>query len=331
MTEVVITGGAGFIGSTVASALADAGHRVIVVDDFSTGARAFARDRVAYEGDFADPALWETITREHPGVEAVIHCAARIVVPESVADPLGYYDSNVAKTLEMLDALRRVGLRRVLFSSSAAVYRAADGGAVRETDPRAPASPYARTKAMVEDILADCASAGVVRAIALRYFNPIGADPALRTGPHDPAPSHVLGRLIAAHAAGEPFVITGVDWPTRDGSGLRDFVHVWDVATAHVAAIERFDEVTAASPFRVMNVGAGHGTTVRELVARFAEAVGGEVTWEPGARRDGDAAGAYADITRAREDLGWTPQFTLADGIRDSLAWADRVRTAPLR
>ncbi|WGL50995.1 UDP-glucose 4-epimerase GalE [Nocardioides sp. BP30] len=324
--KVLVTGGAGFIGSTVCSALVDAGHVPVVLDDLSTGRREFARGRAFYEGDIADGTVVGRILAEHPDIACTIHCAAAIVVPESVAEPLDYYDNNVARSVRLFGLLAAHGKRRVLFSSSASIYAADHAGGVDEAAPLAPGSPYARTKAMIERVLADAAAAGALEAVSLRYFNPIGADPLLRTGLAMDRPSHALGRLIEAWESGTPFALTGVDWPTRDGTGLRDYVHVWDLARAHVRAVERFDDLIAAGRegHLALNLGTGRGTTVRELVEAFGRAVGTPVPVVETARRPGDVAGAYA---RSRHDpalLGWRPELTVADGIRHALAWRER-------
>lgn len=326
--KALITGGAGYIGSTVATACLEAGIDVVILDDLSTGRRDFTADRALYVGDIADVEVLERIMAEHPDIDVVVHCAARIVVPESVADPLGYYDTNVGKTITMLRRLAAGGLTRVVFSSSAAVYVAEGGGGVDEDAPLAPSSPYAASKAMIEGVLADAARAGDVRAVVLRYFNPIGADPRLRTGLQNPTPSHALGRIMRARRAGEPFTITGADWPTRDGSGLRDYIHVWDLALAHVAAVQRFDAVAGASdPYRVFNLGTGDGVTVRELVAAFERVTKAPLPVVEVARRPGDQAGAYALVDRARDELGWIAERSIDDGVRDALSWAEKLRT----
>jgi len=326
--KALITGGAGYIGSTVATACLEAGIETVILDDLSTGRKDFTEDRSLYVGDIADRELVERIAVEHPDIDVVVHCAARIVVPESVADPLAYYDTNVGKTIVLLGHLRELGITRVVFSSSAAVYFGEGGGGVDESAPLAPASPYATTKAMVENILADAAKAGDLRAIALRYFNPIGADPRLRTGLQNPMPSHALGKIMQAHVSGEPFTITGTDWETRDGSGLRDYIHVWDLALAHVAAVQRFDDVvTASEPYRVINVGTGDGTTVRELVAAFERVTKQKLPIVEAERRAGDQAGAFAIVDRAASMLGWRSQRSVDDGVRDALAWAQKLRS----
>lgn len=326
--KVLITGGAGYIGSTVATACIEAGIDVVVLDDLSTGLREFCEGRDLYVGDIADSALVQKLLGDHPDIDAVIHCAARIVVPESVADPLGYYDANVGKTILLLQQLRDAGIPRVVFSSSASVYAGETGDGVDESGRLAPASPYATTKAMVEQILDDAATAGEFRAIALRYFNPIGADPRLRTGLQNPTPSHALGKIMQARASGEPFTITGTDWATRDGSGLRDYIHVWDLALAHVAAVQRFDEVaTTDAPYQVINLGTGDGVTVRELVAAFEQVTGEPLPVVEVGRRPGDQAGAFAIVGRAAEVLDWRAERSVQDGVRDAIAWAEKLRS----
>ncbi|WP_249186540.1 UDP-glucose 4-epimerase GalE [Microbacterium paraoxydans] len=326
--KVLITGGAGYIGSTVATACIEAGIEVVVLDDLSKGLEAFGDGRNLYVGDIADQGVLDRLLTDHPDIDAVVHCAARVVVPESVADPLGYYDSNVGKTIVLLQRLRDAGIPRVVFSSSASVYAGESGEGVDESGALAPASPYATTKAMVEQILADAAASGDFRAIALRYFNPIGADPRLRTGLQNPTPSHALGKIMQAHASGEPFTITGTDWATRDGSGLRDYVHVWDLALAHVAAVQRFDDVaTPDEPYQVINLGTGDGVTVRELVQAFERVTGATLPVVETGRRPGDQAGAYAIVDRAAKVLDWRAERSVDDGVRDALAWSEKLRS----
>jgi UDP-glucose 4-epimerase len=322
--KVLITGGAGYIGSTVASACADAGLFPIVLDDLSTGLRMFAERFPFYEGDYGDPALLARVFGDHADVAAVVHCAASVVVPESMTDPVRYYANNVAKLPAFLSALLRSPCRRVVFSSTAAVYAATADLVVHETSPIDPGNPYAASKAMAERIFADTAAATGLRVVALRYFNPIGADPSGRTGQSQPQPSHVLGRLLAAHEGGAPFTVTGTDWPTRDGSGLRDYVHVWDLARAHVAALQRFDNL-ARIGCEVVNLGTGTGTTVRELLAAFEQVTGTRLEVRTAPPRPGDVAGACAAAAKAARMLGWTAQRSVAEGIADALAWRERL------
>lgn len=318
--KILITGGAGYIGSTVASACEDAGHDVVILDDFSTGKREFIQDRPLYEGDIADGALVDKVFAEHR-IDAVVHCAAKIVVPESVADPLGYYDNNVGKTVKLLEALERNGNQRFLFSSSASIYAPDENFVVTEQSPLRPNSPYAKTKYLVELILEDFTKASTMRVLSLRYFNPIGTDPKLRSGQQLEHPTHVLAKLLEAWQNHETFTVTGVDWPTRDGSGIRDYIHVWDLAQAHVAALEHFDEATASEPYQVFNIGTGNGVTVKELAASFEEISGDPLQVTFGPPRPGDVAGVYTVSTKAKEMLGWEAKFTETDAVRDAIAW----------
>lgn len=318
--KVLITGGAGYIGSTVASACEDAGHEVVILDDFSTGRREFIGERTLYEGDIADAELLARIFSEQT-IDAVVHCAAKIVVPESVADPLGYYDNNVGKTVKLLEAVERGGVKRFLFSSSASIYAPDENFVVTEESPLQPGSPYAKTKYLVELILEDFTKASDVRVLSLRYFNPIGTDPQLRSGQQLEHPTHVLAKLLEAWQKHETFTVTGVDWPTRDGSGIRDFIHVWDLAQAHVAALEHFDEATKDSNYQVFNIGTGNGVTVKELAASFEEISGEPLKVQFGDPRPGDVAGVYTVSTKARDILGWSAKLSETEAVRDAIAW----------
>jgi UDP-glucose 4-epimerase len=325
--KVLVTGGAGYIGSTTAKALEEAGHTPVVLDSLLTGPLAFVRDRIFYEGDIADRSLLRRIVDEHPDIEATIHMAARIVVPESVERPYEYYRDNVAKSLELFDELSALGKNRVLFSSSASLYATKDDFEVTEEDALDPPSPYARTKRMMEQILQDMAAATDLRAIILRYFNPIGSDPDLESGIYAKEPSHVLGQLVmAARGQKDAFTITGTEHPTRDGTGIRDYVHVWDLARAHVRAVERFDDViaTVGEPSVIINVGTGAGVTVRELVAAFENVFGQEVPVREAPPRPGDAVGAFANVDRSGELLDWRTELSLEDAISSALAWGEK-------
>ena len=328
--KVLVTGGAGYIGSTTATALEQAGHVPVIVDSLAYGPRAFVGDRIFYQADIADRSRIGEVLRDHPDIEVVIHMAARVVVPESVADPIAYYRDNVAAALEFFDEVVANGQTRLLFSSSASVYAVPESGfEVCETSAVAPKSPYAQTKMMIERVLEDVSVASEMRSISLRYFNPIGSDPDLRSGIHARTPSHVLGQLLmAASGQIESFTITGTELPTRDGTGMRDYVHVWDLALAHVAAVERFDQVIADSGTRapVVNVGTGEGTTVRELVSAFERVHGSSVPVVEGPSRPGDAVGAYANVDRATRLLQWRSRSTLDEAIATALNWGRRRR-----
>ncbi len=325
--KVLVTGGAGYIGSTTAKALEQAGHTPVILDSLLTGPLAFVGDRAFYEGDIADRQLLRRIVAEHPDLDATIHMAARIVVPESVEQPYLYYKDNVAKSLELFDELAALGKHRVLFSSSASLYATKDDFEVTENDPVEPSSPYARTKWMIEHVLRDMAAATDLRAIILRYFNPIGSDPDLETGIYAKEPSHVLGQLVmAARGLKHAFTITGVEHPTRDGTGIRDYIHVWDLARAHVRAIERFDEVIASvdSTSTVINIGTGEGVTVRELVASFERVFGHSVPLAEAPPRPGDAVGAFANVDKSAQLLDWSTELSLDEAIASALAWGKK-------
>ncbi|GAB3145258.1 UDP-glucose 4-epimerase GalE [Micromonospora sonneratiae] len=323
--KVLVAGGAGFIGSTVASACLDEGLEPVILDNLATGRIEFTRDRIFYQGDIADGPLVDRIFAEHPGIAAVVHTAALIVVPESVEQPLRYYRENVAKSIDFIEHVLRNGCERYLFSSSAAIYQPGDDFSVDETSPLAPTSPYARSKVMMEQVLTDTAAATSLRALSLRYFNPIGADPKLRTGLQVSRPSHVLGKLITALEDDGEFLITGVDWPTRDGSGIRDYIHVWDLARAHVQALRRFDEILPVGGPRShesINLGSGNGTTVREFVAAFRSVADRPLRVRETDPRPGDSAGSYTRSDRSSALLDWRPELSVEEGIRHSLDWA---------
>ena len=334
--KVLIAGGAGFIGSTIASACLDNGIEPVLLDNLVTGRIEFTQDRIFYQGDIADGPLVDKIFVEHPEISAVVHAAAVIVVPESVEQPLRYYRENVAKSVEFIDHVIRNGCTRYLFSSSSAIYRPGDDFSVDESSALQPLSPYARTKAIMEQLLEDCSAAYDLRALSLRYFNPIGADPRLRSGLQVARPSHLLGKLLTASETGDEFLLTGAEWPTRDGSGIRDFLHVWDLAEAHVAALRRFDEVLpagGATPYRVINLGTGSGTTVKEFIAAFEAVTGRPLRVRQAAPRPGDNAGSFTRGARAYELLGWRTRLTIEQGIEDSARWAavraDRLSSEP--
>ena len=327
--KFLITGGAGYIGSTIASALIDSGHTPIILDSLVTGKKEFVHDRIFYQNDISDAAAMERVFREHPDIQATIHCAALIVVPESTAMPYEYYRENVAKSIEMFHTLNRLGCKNILFSSSASLYDTVPDFMVTESSPLKPSSPYARTKYIMEMILKDYCQAYSMRGIALRYFNPIGADPKMRSGLHMRRPSAVVGKMVEVALGTVPeFQITGTNWPTRDGTGVRDYIHVWDLALAHVKAVTDFDGVfeRAGNPpenYLVINLGNGLGVTVRELLTAFEKVWGKPIPKGEYPPRPGDVAGAYANGDTAGHLLGWEAQLSIEQGISDALKWGD--------
>jgi UDP-glucose 4-epimerase len=313
----LLTGGAGYIGSHVAREMAAAGMRVVVLDDLSSGVMERVSDDVPFvRADIGDGATVRRVLREHR-VEGVIHLAARKAVEESCADPLLYYRQNVAGLMSMLDAMQAEGVGRLVFSSSAAVYGTQDDAHVDESAPTAPDSPYGRTKLVGEWMVRDAVAAHGVAAVNLRYFNVVGcADPALA----DLAGENLFPALIARVAAGRPVSVYGSDYPTPDGTCVRDYIHVQDLAEAHVAATR----LTAGpGSTTTVNVGCGRGHSVLDVVREFGRAAGRPVPYALEPRRDGDPAAMVADASRAADVLGWTARLGLAEMV-DS-AWAAAV------
>ena len=322
--KVLIAGGAGYIGSTIASACLDADIAPILLDNLGGASFDESLNRTLYEGDIANSDLVDKIFRDHPDIEVAILCAALINVPESVLQPLAYYETNLSKSLLFLESVQRNGCRRLIFSSSTAVFQSDTNAGITETSPLRPESPYTRSKLFFEWILEDVARASRLQALSLRFANPVGADPKMRTGLQSSRPSHALGKLFMAMETGTPFEITGSDFPTRDGTGIRDYVHVWDIAEAHVAALRNLmSDPNKVGGFEAINLGSGRGTTVLELIAAFNQTLGTNVTFILSPRRLGDTTGIFVNLEKAREVLKWEPKLSLEEGIRDSLRWSE--------
>lgn len=330
--KVLITGGAGYIGSTIASSLEDGGHVPVILDSLVTGKREFVYDRIFYHGDISDSKLLEKIFSEHNDIACTIHCAALIVVPESVEHPYKYYRENACKSLELFKSLIDLGHAKIIFSSSASIYASSSKFQVDENSPLEANCPYAMTKIIMERILQDFCAAYPLKCISLRYFNPIGADPKLRTGSHDQYPSHLLGKLIgAAMGRTDVFQLTGVNWPTRDGSGIRDYIHIWDLVRAHILALEKFDTAintsTSTKNYNVINLGTENGITVKEFIKVFEKVYGRKINIVEAPPRPGDVAGSFASCEKALKLLGWAPLKTIEEGIKDALAWDKKRMT----
>ena len=323
--KVLVTGGAGYIGSTICSALEDNGHTPVILDSLITGKKEFVLNRIFYHSDITDKSTLLKIFSDHPDISHTIHCAALIIVPDSVKNPYEYYKENVAKSNELFKILTDLDCCKIVFSSSASIYDTVPGFKVEENSPLNPLSPYAKTKYMMELILNDfCSAYSDFKAISLRYFNPIGADPKLRSGMHVKNPSHVLGKLIETATGKNPvFQITGTDWPTRDGSGIRDYIHVWDLALSHVKAVENFSKIfsEATNNFQVINIGSGNGVTVKELLQAFENVYATKISTTETSPRPGDVAGAFASCDKAKKLLNWKTSFSIEEAIRDSLKW----------
>jgi UDP-glucose 4-epimerase len=324
MHTVLVTGGAGYIGSHMTYALIDRGERVVVLDNLSTGVRGLvSSDAEFVEGDAGDTALVREVLRTR-NVEAVIHFAGSIVVPESVADPLKYYRNNTAVSRNLLDACVAEGIKHFVFSSTAAVYGMPDISLVPEQTPREPINPYGRSKLMTEWMLQDTAKAHDLSYVALRYFNVSGADPYGRTGQSTPRATHLIKRASQVALEREPYLeIFGTDYPTPDGTGVRDYIHVSDLIAAHLLAL---DALRGGLKAEVFNCGYGRGLSVREIVAAMERAAGRKIPAKASPRRAGDTPMLVADSGKLKSALNWRPRYDDVDTIvKSALEWERRM------
>ncbi len=319
---ILVTGGAGYIGSHTIKELLRDGREVVALDNLSAGHRELVLCEEFVEGDLADLGLLRKTFRRYP-IEAVIHFAAYTAVGESVADPQKYYANNVAAGLNLLRAMLEAGVKRIVFSSSAAVYGDPVRVPIPEDHPKDPKNPYGRTKLVFEGALRDYGAAYGLRHVSLRYFNAAGSDPEGEIGElHDPE-THLIPIVLEAAAGRRPHLeIYGTDYPTKDGTAIRDYIHVTDLARAHVLALRALEEGRAAEAY---NLGTGQGYTVREVVEVCRRVTGREIPVLAGPRRAGDPAALVADPSRAKRDLGWDPQFTALDPIVET-AWRWMLR-----
>jgi UDP-glucose-4-epimerase GalE len=328
--NVFVTGGAGYIGSHAVKALAAAGHDVWVFDNLSAGhPEAVARIQDAYpdrritliEGDITDAAAVTAALRSSAAV-AVMHFAARLSVSESVREPAAYYRTNVAGTLTLLEAMAECEVRHIVFSSTAATFGEPDYTPIDEEHPQRPINPYGETKLVVEHLLAHLERATGLTSIVLRYFNAAGADPDGLIGEDHSPEDHLIPRAIAATMGGAPLLLFGADYPTPDGTCVRDFVHVSDLAEAHMAGLRRLLSGGGSGAY---NLGMGDGVSVREVVDMVARVTGVPVTHIVGPRRVGDPSRLVASSVRARAELGWTPtRGDLETVIRTAWQWHTR-------
>jgi UDP-glucose 4-epimerase len=322
---VLVTGGAGYIGSHMVHALVDAGERVVVVDNLSTGFRwAIPGDVPLVVGDTGDAALMASLMAQH-GVDAIIHFAAWIVVPDSVKDPLGYYRNNTANSRALIEAAVGAGVRRFIFSSTAAVYGNPAVVPVAEDAPLMPMSPYGSSKLMTEIMLRDAGAAHGLKHVILRYFNVAGADPGLRTGQSTPNATHLIKVAVETALGLRPKLqVFGTDYPTPDGTCIRDYIHVSDLVRAHSDALRY---LRAGGDSATLNCGYGRGFSVLDVVDTVKKAAGSDFPVEYAPRRPGDPAQIVAACERAHALVGWQPQLDdLATIVAHALAWERKLQ-----
>ena len=311
MTKVLVTGGAGYIGAHVAAELLNEGYSVRIYDDFSNGLhrRVDGKFRDIVEGDILDR---EKLIRAMQGVDAVIHLAAKKAVEESVKNPLKYYENNVGGTLNLLAAMSVKGVKKIVFSSSAAVYSPNDKDAIEETDPTVPLSPYGATKLLSEELISSVGGAEKISHISLRYFNVVGsAIPEFGDNSKD----NLVPKVFTAFKEGKRPEIFGNDYPTKDGTCIRDYIHVGDLAEAHLLALKKAE---SSMLNEVYNVGSGTGYSVKEMMDQMAQSMKVDLNPIISGRREGDSPQLIASIKKIEQDLGWRPRSTLTEMIDSS-------------
>lgn len=341
MKRVLVTGGAGFIGSHTAVELFKAGFLPIIVDNFCNSERAVIGRLGELAGtafplyaiDCGDPVALDRVFREERNIDGVIHFAAHKAVGASVEQPLKYYDNNLGSLVKLLQVMQEHGVERFVFSSSCTVYGQPKELPVTESSPLQPAeSPYGRTKQFSEEIINDTAVAGKLQAVTLRYFNPVGAHPSGLIGELPLGTPENLVPYITQTAVGlrEHLTVFGNDYPTPDGTCIRDYIHVVDLAAAHVAALNWLGRQTRPSFNEVFNVGTGRGTSVLEAIRAFETASNQKLNYVIGPRRPGDVVETYARVDKARKELEWTARHSIVDAMRDAYNWQLALAKRPL-
>jgi UDP-glucose 4-epimerase len=322
--NILVTGGAGYIGSHVVRHLGEAGHGVVVLDDLSAGFADAVLHGELVVGSTGDMSLVTALLKDH-AIDTVMHFAASTVVPESVADPLKYYRNNTCNTRNLLESCTRAGVRQFIFSSTAAVYGIPDGGWATEQAAEQPINPYGTSKLMSEIMLRDLGAAGDMRYVILRYFNVAGADPQGRIG-QSTRNATLLVKVACEAALGKrPWIaIYGTDYPTHDGTGVRDYIHVEDLADAHIKALDHLDN---GGDSGIFNCGYGHGYSVRQVLDMVQRVSGRTLDIREQPRRPGDPPELVADVQRIRRTLNWAPRYDDLEAIvRTSLAWERRLQ-----
>jgi UDP-glucose 4-epimerase len=325
--SILVTGGAGYIGSHVVRQLGERGDQVVVLDNLSTGFRSAVLHGTLVVGDTGDRELVAKLLRDH-GVTTVMHFAAHTIVPESVSNPLKYYGNNTCSTRSLLQTCSEAGVKHFVFSSTAAVYGVPAGGVAAEDSPQQPINPYGTSKLMSEMMLRDLGAASSLRYVVLRYFNVAGSDPGGRIG-QSTINGTLLTKVACETAVGKrPHVsIFGTDYPTKDGTGVRDYIHVEDLGNAHLKAL---DYLRAGGESQTLNCGYGHGYSVREVISMVDQLNGQPIKVIEVPRRAGDPPSLIARAERIRQVLGWIPQHNdLAAIVKSQLAWERRLLEQP--
>lgn len=323
--NVLVTGGAGYIGSHAVLALLDAGHQPVVIDNLVTGFRwAVAENTPFFGGDISDSELVQRIISAH-NIDAIMHFAGSVVVPESVDNPLKYYNNNTAKSRSLIESAVSGNVRHMIFSSTAATYGIPESSPVREDMPTVPINPYGTSKLMTEMMLRDVAAAHEFNYCALRYFNVAGADPLCRTGQSTVGATHLLKIAVEAALGKRASVsVFGTDYATKDGTGVRDYIHVSDLASAHVIALEAL--VTDPTRSHTLNCGYGHGYSVMQVLDAVDRVTNNKLDRKLEGRRTGDPDALISDNTAIKQQLGWEPQYDDLDKIVEhALAWERRL------
>lgn len=323
--NVLVTGGAGYIGSHAVLALLEAGHQPVVIDNLVTGFQwAVADEAIFYQGDISDADLVGKIIATH-AIDAIMHFAGSVVVPESVDNPLKYYDNNTAKSRSLIASAISSGVRHMIFSSTAATYGIPESSPVQENMPTLPINPYGTSKLMTEMMLRDVAAAHDFNYCALRYFNVAGADPQSRTGQSTVGATHLLKIAVeAALGKRDAVSVFGTDYATEDGSGVRDYIHVSDLAAAHVIALEALVDNPAQS--HTLNCGYGHGYSVMQVLDAVDRVTNNKLVRKMEGRRAGDPDSLIADNTAIKTRFGWKPRYDDLDQIvQHALNWERRL------
>lgn len=321
--HILVTGGAGYIGSHVVRQLGEAGERIVVLDDLSTGFEQAVTYGELVVGNTGDTQCLQKLFGRFD-VDTIMHFAAHTIVPESVADPLKYYRNNTCASRNLLEAALEAGVKHIVFSSTAAVYGIPENGIASETSPTAPINPYGQSKLMTEWMLRDVAAVEPLNYVALRYFNVAGSDPDGRIG-QSTRKATLLTKVACEAAVGkrDHVAIFGTDYPTPDGTGLRDYIHVEDLAAAHLKALEYLRGGGAST---TLNVGYGHGYSVREVISMVEKVAGHSLEKREAPRRAGDPSSLIAEASRIREVLGWAPQYDDLEAIvSSSLNWERKL------